>query len=262
MKNQIILEKTEGACRTLIFNRPERLNAISIELAEGLRDALRQAAEDPQVRVVVLRGAGRAFSAGGDLQYLKTHRNNADQIFKTISHFLNEVAQIITTMPKPVVAAIHGPAFAAGFGGALTCDILVATKGSQLSPSFINIAIAPNASTTYFLPRILGPKIAAEAFIRGRVFKAEEAKSLGIINHAWEEELFEGELQLLIKELSTAPTQAIGRMKKLLRSSYHLNFNEQLELEREEISASSFSDDFEEGITAFVEKRKPSFKGN
>jgi 2-(1,2-epoxy-1,2-dihydrophenyl)acetyl-CoA isomerase len=261
MKNQIILEKTKGPCRTIILNRPEVHNAFNFELAEALESAVRDAAADSKIRVVVLRGAGKAFSAGGDLKLFQKNLQASEAAFKQISAHLNEVIRMVTTMSKPVLAAVRGPAYAAGFGVAVSCDMVLASHNAKLSPSFINIALSPNAASTFFLPRLIGPKRAMEAFFRGEVFSATEAKNLGIVNHVWSEARFETELDKLVQELANRPTLSLGRIKKLLTMSYAQNFHDQLDLERDEIAASSLSEDFKEGVHAFVGKRKPKFQG-
>jgi len=261
MANQLIMEKNEGACRTLILNRPEVRNAFNPPKAKALGDSLKKAGKDHSIRVVVLRGVEKVFSAGGDLKFFSENLAKIDEIFRVISSCLNDAIHHITSMSKPVIAAVEGPAYAAGFGLALSCDIVVASQSATLSPSFINIALAPNASSTYFLPRILGPRLATEAFLRGRVFSATEARELGMVNHVWSEELFEEKLKRLVNDLESRPTLTVGRIKKLLKNTFHQSFAEQLEAEKDQIVASSLNDDFLEGLKAFLEKRKPVFKG-
>ncbi len=261
MKDQVILEENQGPCRFLTLNRPEAKNAYNFELAAAIPKALAKAAKDPKIKVVVLRGAGDAFSAGGDIKLFHKNLRTSDQAFKKISDHLNRALKTIAAMRQIVIAAVRGPAYAAGFGLALGCDLTVASHLAQLSPSFVNIALAPNASSTYFLPRILGPKVALEAFLRGRVFSAPEARELGIVNHVWPEESFEAELQNYIAELCARPTLTLARIKKVIRASLENPWPLQLELEKREIAASSLSQDFTEGVTAFVEKRRPQFRG-
>jgi 2-(1,2-epoxy-1,2-dihydrophenyl)acetyl-CoA isomerase len=200
-----------------------------------------------------------SFSAGGDIKLFHRSLQQGDQSFRLVFRHLNTAIQQIRGMPKPVVAAVQGPAYAAGLGVALACDLIVASHGSTLSPSFINIALAPNASTTFFLPRLLGPRRAAEALMRGRVFSASEALELGMINHVWAEGVFEEELQNLLKDLAARPSGALARIKHLLNASQENTWLEQIELEKEEISLSALSEDFQEGVAAFVEKRRPKF---
>ncbi len=257
MENQIILKKREGPALTLILNRPEVHNAFNFELAKALAMALKEASKNKEIRVVVLRGAGKAFSAGGDLKVFQQNLKTSDQAFRKVSTYLNQAILQIRNMPQPVIAAVTGPAYAAAFGLALACDFVVATHGSTLSPSFINIALSPNASTTYFLPRLIGTRRATEALMRGKVFTASEALQLGMINHVWAEEIFEEELKRLVNDLANRPAQTLARIKKLMHSSLTNSLSKQLELEKNQIALSSLSEDFKAGVTAFIEKRRP-----
>jgi 2-(1,2-epoxy-1,2-dihydrophenyl)acetyl-CoA isomerase len=261
MNNQAIHIEKSGPITTIFFNRPRAKNALNLELVSNLIQVLKAARDEKKTRVVVLRGKGNAFSAGGDLKHFHQHLTKSDQEFRKISSLLNKAVDLISTMPKPVLAAIEGPAYAAGFGLALACDILVASHNATLSPSFINIALSPNASSSYFLPRIIGIRRATEAFFTGRVFSAVEAHQLGIVGHVWSEESFEEELKLFTQNLASRPIATIARIKKLLHLSFEQSLSNQLELEKKEIAASSLSEDFKKGVLAFVEKRTPKFKG-
>ena len=261
MKDQLILEANEGSCRTLALHRPESRNAFNFALAEAIAPALARAAKDKKIKLVVLRGAGEAFSAGGDIKLFRENLPTSAQAFRRISNALNRAIATIAAMPQIVIAAVRGPAYAAGFGLAIACDLTVASEESRLSPSFINIALSPNASTTFFLPRLIGAKRALEACLRGRVFRAQEAQALGLINEVWSEKDFEKELSRLVMDLSARPTRTLSRIKKVIRASLEQPLARQLELEKREIAASSESWDFKEGVKAFVEKRKPAFKG-
>ncbi len=261
MKDQMILEETQGHCRTLTLNRPEAKNAFNFELAAAIPAALTRAAKDKNLRVIVLRGAGGAFSAGGDIKLFQKNLKTSDQAFRKISGHLNRAIQTIAAMPQLVISAVQGPAYAAGFGLALSCDLTVASHLARLSPSFVNIALAPNAGSTYFLPRIIGPKRALEAFLTGRVWAAPEAHALGLVNHVWPEESFEPELAAYVADLTSRPTRTLTRIKRVVAASLKNPLARQLELEKREIAASSLSRDFAEGVNAFVDKRRPVFGG-
>ncbi|HCU24611.1 MAG TPA: hypothetical protein DF383_06315, partial [Deltaproteobacteria bacterium] len=157
------------------------------------------------------------------------------EAFRKISSRLNRAILTIAKMPQIVISAIQGPAYAAGFGLAMACDLSVASHASRLSPSFVNIALAPNASSSYVLPRILGPKRALEAFLTARVFSASEARELGLINHVWPEDVFEEELALLVEDLCSRPTLTLARIKKLIRASLKNTLTQQIEMEKREI---------------------------
>jgi len=256
MDHQAILKTNEAGVLTLKLNRPEAHNAFNLDLAKALGAALDVASGDSACRVVVIRGSERAFSAGGDLKLFDQQIRENKSEFREVFALLNAAIDRIRGMDKPVIAAIRGPAYAAGFGLALACDILVATHHSSLSPSFINVALSPNASSSYFLPRLIGPKRAAEAFMRARVYSASEALSLGILNHVWAEEVFEEELRKLAADLAARPRATLAKIKRLVNASLENQWLEQIELERELISLSSSEPDFAAGIAAFVAKKR------
>jgi 2-(1,2-epoxy-1,2-dihydrophenyl)acetyl-CoA isomerase len=207
------------------------------------------------IRVVVLRGAGRAFSAGGDLKDIRSHPMQSGKIYDNISRYIHQAILTIRAMPQVVIAAVPGPAYGAGFGLALACDLVVATTEATLCPSFINLALAPNAATTHLLPRILGPKRAMEAFLTARVFSAKEAERLGIINHAWPKKVFERNLGNLIQNILTRSPRTIQRIKKLLRSTFTQSISQQLEIERGEIAASARNPEFTREVDAFFHRK-------
>lgn len=258
---EILIFEKKDTLATLWLNRPQQKNALSLELALRLSQVLKEVAADPEIRVVVLRGKGRCFSAGGDLKFFHQNLDQAQQNFLKISKILDNCVQSIINMPKPILAAIEGPAYAAGFGLALSCDLIVASETARLSPSFVNIALSANASSTHFLPRILGEKKAREAFLMGKAWSAKEAFNLGIVSEVFSEEGFEEGLEKLIKRLKQSPTATLARLKKVLNLTWENPLAQQLELERQQIAASATSEDFKEGVRAFVEKRRPKFIG-
>ncbi len=243
------------------LNRPESLNAFNVELATELGEALQEVAKNNEIRVVVLRGEGKGFSAGGDLKMFHGLLPRADRGFQKISGLLNQAIQIIRTMPKPVIAAVHGPAFAAAFGLTLACDLIVASQSAKLSASYINIALCPNGSASLYLPRLVGVHRANELFFTGRVLSAQEALEWGIVNRVLREEEFEAGLMDIAIDLANRPTQTIARTKLLLNESLGVDIARQLGQEKSAIAWSATTPDFAEGVTAFVQKRKPKFKG-
>lgn len=261
MKDQVILEETQGPCRIITLRRPEAKNSLNFELAAAIPKALSRAAKDRSIKVVVIRGAGDAFSAGGDLKLFHENLKTSDKAFRKITGSLNRAIKTIATMRQLVIAAIRGPAYAAGFGLAISCDLTVASEEAKLSPSFVKIALAPNAGTTFYLPRILGAKRAMEAILTGRVFSAKEAQTLGLVSRVWPEASFESELSGFIADLCSRPTLTLARIKKLLKASAKHSLEKQLQMEKAEIAASSLSLDFKEGVQAFVKKHQPKFRG-
>lgn len=257
MAEAMILEKIDGAVCTLILNRPERLNALSVDLAKHLAENLIHISGNERIRIVVLRGAGRAFSAGGDLKIIRDNPKTSHKIYDDISLNLNKIIQTVKAMPQIVLGAVKGPAYGAGFGLALACDLIIATPEAKLCPSFINLALAPNGATTHLLPRILGPKVAMEALLTAHVFTGVEAEQRGIVNHAWPKEIFEENLGLLIKKLLTHSPKTIQRIKKLLALSDIQDLTQQIEMERIEIAASALDEEFNREVEAFFAKKHP-----
>jgi 2-(1,2-epoxy-1,2-dihydrophenyl)acetyl-CoA isomerase len=189
------------------------------------------------------------------------HLPRADRVFRKISGLLNGAIRMIRTMPKPVIAGIHGPAYAAAFGLALSCDLILASESARLSASFINIALTPNGGATIFLPRLMGWRRAAECFFTGRVLSAHEAYDWGIVNRVVGDGEFESVLWGWARDLASRPTRSIGRIKRLMNDSLGIPWISHLEKEKQTIAWSATTPDFEEGVTAFVKKRKPKFKG-
>lgn len=243
------------------LHRPEAMNAFNVELATELGLALQAVAKDRNIRAVILRGSGRVFSAGGDLKMFHALLPRADRGFKKISTLLSRAIEIIRTMPKPVIAGLNGPAFAAAFGLTLSCDLILATPSARLSASFIKIGLCPNGSASFFLPRLVGWHRALECLLTGKILTAHEAYEWGIVNRLVEEDEFDSALWAWAKSLSQMPTKAIARMKLLLNRSLETSLSKQLEQETQAIVWSATTKDFAEGVTAFVEKRTPRFQG-
>ena len=255
----LVLFKKIGAVAELSLNRPEALNVFNVELATALGKSLARVAKDRSIRCVILKGEGRGFSAGGDLKMFHRLLPRADLGFKKISQLLNQAIQTIRTMPKPVIAGIHGPAFAAAFGLSLSCDLILASQNAKLSASYINIALTPNGSATLYLPRLVGWHRANELFFTGRVLSAQEAQDWGIVNRVLSDKSFEEELLRYAKDLASRPTKSIARTKILMNQSLGIPYLSHLTKEKEAIAWSATTADFKEGVTAFVEKRKAEF---
>ncbi|MBI2336221.1 MAG: enoyl-CoA hydratase/isomerase family protein [Deltaproteobacteria bacterium] len=255
-KNQFVTLSQENSILTLTLNRPELLNALSLDLVKELAASLKRVAKQKDIQVVILRGAGASFSAGGDLKHFHRHLKKARQDFATVSEYLNQSILTMRQMPQPVIAAVTGPAYAAGFGLVLAADLAVATVKATFSPSFIKVGLAANASTSFYLPRLLGRKLASEILFLGTKFSAYEALKLGFINRVWFKEKFEEELKHFAEQLLGKPKTTLARMKTLLARSLDASLAAQLKLEKSQISASAGEKAFAEGVAAFVEKRR------
>jgi 2-(1,2-epoxy-1,2-dihydrophenyl)acetyl-CoA isomerase len=255
----LVLEERSGAVLTLRMNRPERLNALNVELGRALAAALKSAGDDDSVRAVVLTGAGRGFCAGGDLALLRDARNrNAAQELEGLLHAGKDIVLAIARMRKAVVASVNGPAAGGGMNLALACDIRIASEQASFCEAFAKLGLCPDFGGMYTLPRLVGPAKAAELFITAETISAAEALRLGIVNRVVPAERLEEEARLLAEQLAAAPPLAVEAVKQTLAGG---------ELERvldEEVRQQVrcfLSEDCAEGLNAFFEKRRPQFRG-
>lgn len=246
----------DGALR-ITLDRREVLNALSLELLAELKMALEDAAETKEVRAVLLTGAGRGFSAGADLAGTPVDGD----IGGIIEHFYNPVVRAVTTMPKPVVAGVNGIAAGAGMSLALCCDVRLLSENAAFALGFTGIALVMDASASYYLPRLVGRSRALEMAYSNRKVSAEEALELGLGEMLLSAETFEMEAFAFVKRLAQGPTKSFGLVKQQVNASPHNSFEDQLRLEAELQSEAARSHDAHEGVTAFKEKRKPTFKG-
>ncbi|HEV2490753.1 MAG TPA: enoyl-CoA hydratase [Candidatus Acidoferrales bacterium] len=262
MTSPLILEAREGAVLTLRMNRPERLNALNVELGRALVDALERAGRDEAVRVVVLTGAGRGFCAGGDLELLRDARSrNAGDELEGLVRAGKEIALEICSMPKPVIAAVNGPAAGGGMNLALACDIRIASDQASFSEAFARIGLFPDFGGMYFLPRLVGAAKAAELFWTGETISAAEAARLGIVNRVVPHDAFAEETKKLTVQLAAAPSMAVRAVKRVLFDSERQAFEKVLDEEIQQQVECFLSADCLEGLEAFRQKRAPQFRG-
>lgn len=252
----LTLAREDGALG-IRLDRPEVLNALSLELLSELREALTQAAADPEVRAVLLSGAGRGFCAGADLA--STGVDAA--IGELIERYYNPVVRTIVTMPKPVVAAVNGVAAGAGLSLALACDLRLLSPKAAFVVGFSGIGLALDASSSYFLPRLLGRARALELAYTNRKVGAEEALALGLGERLLDEAGFEAESWAFARQLASGPTRSFGLIKWQLTVSESSDFETQLALEAELQTEAAKSEDAREGVAAFKAKRPPRFRG-
>jgi enoyl-CoA hydratase/carnithine racemase len=258
----LVLETREGAVAILMLNRPERLNALNLELRCALSEALRRAAEDAAVRCVVLTGAGRAFCSGGDLALLRdVRRRNAGAELESLLRGGKEIVLSICTMPKPVLAAVHGPAAGAGMSIALACDVRIASEEAVFGQNFARVGLFPDFGATYFLPRLAGTGVAAEMFYTGEMIPAAEAARFGIVNRVVPAAAFPGEVRGLAQRLASAPPIAARALKQVLFENDRAALERALDFEIEMQMKCFPSEDCLEGLNAFFEKRAPEFHG-
>ncbi len=258
----LVLETREGGVATLTLNRPERLNALNVELSTALAESLARVAEDPDVRVIVLTGAGRAFCAGGDLGVIRDARDRGAG--RELEPLLRAGMQIVVRMrttPKPVIAAVNGPAAGAGMNLALACDIRIASEQSTFGQNFARVGLFPDYGGTYLLPRLVGASRAAEMFYTGEMIDAREAERLGLISRVVAADQLAAETRALAERIAQAPPLAVRAIKRVLFGNDLAELERALEFEVRTQMQCFLSEDCGEGIRAFFEKRPPRFQG-
>ena len=259
MTFDIIGFKIDEGVGVITLNRPDKLNSFNQQMAYDVQGALDHCMENPEVRCVVITGAGRAFCAGQDLE--EAIAPDSAEIEEHVETKYNPMVRKIRAIEKPVIAAVNGVAAGAGANLAYCCDIVVAAESAKFIQSFINIGLVPDTGGTYFLPRLVGIHKATVMTMLGEKMLAEEAKDLGLVYKIFpNEELLDGAMELA-KRMAKMPTRGIGLTKKALNYSLRNNLNEQLAVEKDLQGQAGRTSDNTEGINAFLEKRKPNFTG-
>ena len=250
----------DGGVATVTLSRPDKLNAFTGTMREDLLAALRACQNDPAVRVVVITGAGRAFCAGGDVEFMSGLQKSGDVAsFRRLLDAGREVILQIASSPKPVIASINGVAAGAGCNLALACDYRIASAHAKLSESFVKIGLHPDWGGTWLLPRLVGRSRAAEILMTGRMVEAEEALAIGMIDRI-ATDLAE-ETRQLATAIAAAPPLAIAGIKRALNAAERNDLAAQIDLESEHQLRCFSSADAAEGMAAFFEKRPAAFSG-
>src|SRR5229473_8516952 len=241
------------------FNRPEKMNAIGALTRQQLAEAIKQAERDDAVRVVVLTGAGRAFCSGADVTEMVTEGGGGMKTSEEVGNVLrNEYMPMLVrlrTMPKPVIAAMNGPAAGIGVSYALACDIRIATPEAYLLEAFINIGLAPDGGVSWLLPRLAGTGVAYEMFFTGKPLSATDAHRLGIINRLVPADRLEAEVRELAAHLVSQPRNAMAGAKRAVNHALESTFEEALEFESYLQEAQTATPEFAEGVAAFLARR-------
>jgi 2-(1,2-epoxy-1,2-dihydrophenyl)acetyl-CoA isomerase len=249
--------QTDGSVLTITLNRPDVLNAFDEAMHDGFRAALK-AARNPDVRAVVFTGAGRGFCVGQDLNEFKDSESDLGDFLRRT---FNPTVLALRALEKPVVAAVNGVAAGAGVSLACACDVRLAAGSATFVPAFLNVGLVPDTGGTYFLARLLGYARTLEWLCSGRRLSAADAHAWGLVTEVVEDNRLAARAADLAGTLAALPTRAIGMTKRLLDRAPLSSLTEQLELEAQLQSAAARSDDFREGLAAFLEKREPRFSG-
>ena len=256
--DRLLLTASEGAVRTLILNRPERLNALSFELMAALNSAFEDIERDDTIRAVLLSGAGRGFSAGADLAM---EGSSIVDLGDMIDANYNPLVKRMRALPKPIVCAVNGVAAGAGMNLALAADIVVAAKDASFAQAFVRIGLSPDAGGTYFLPRLVGEGRARALAMLGETITAEVAEAYGLIWKTFDTDSLMTEALTIATHLAAKPTLAIAAMKEAFNASSANTLDRQLDLERDIQRRLGRTPDFIEGVLAFQQKRPPVFSG-
>jgi len=244
---------------TIHLNRPDKFNSFNRPMALQLIEALNAAAINDEVRTIVLIGEGKAFCAGQDLA--EALDPNGPGIKTIVEEHYNPIILLIRSIEKPIVAAVNGVAAGAGANMALACDIILMAASASYIQAFSKIGLIPDSGGTYTLPRLVGPHLASALMMTGDKLSASDAYRLGLAYKVFEDNVFKDEVQKVASNLASMPTTALGLTKRLLNKTFENNLNQQLEMERDLQVNATQTHDYKEGVSAFLEKRKPIFTG-
>jgi 2-(1,2-epoxy-1,2-dihydrophenyl)acetyl-CoA isomerase len=255
------IEQPAPAVARVVLSRPDAFNAVSLKMALELREAMRRVEMDGALRALILTGDGRAFCAGGDVAGFHAALPAPEQLIKDIVLPLHDAVAIMTHMDKPVIAAVNGVAAGAGVGLLLAADLALAAESAKVSLAYTGIGASPDGGTTFYLPRVVGVRRALELVLENRVLGAQEALGFGLFNAVVPDAALQTGALERAQRLAAGPTRAYGTAKRLVHGSFDSSFESQLMREGRGIAAMASTADFAEGVTAFVQKRKPDFKG-
>lgn len=255
---ELKIAHSNGVC-TLTLNRPEVFNSFNKVMAIALQDALDDCASNDEVRAIVITGEGKAFCAGQDLA--EATDPNGPALQSIVRDHYNPIIERIRAIEKPVIAAVNGVAAGAGANIALACDLTIAKQSASFIQAFSKIGLIPDSGGTFFLPRIIGMQKALALMMTGDKVTAEQADAMNMIYKAVSDESFEEEVTKLAETLAKMPTRGLGLTKKAVNQSFSNDLSTQLAVEEELQTEAGQTEDFSEGVNAFLEKRKPEFKG-
>lgn len=262
MSFETITLNVEAGVALLILNRPDQLNSFNSQMHADVRQALKQVRQDPEVRVLLLTGEGRGFCAGQDLGDRKVAPGaEAPDLGQSIEQFYNPLIRALRDLPMPVICAVNGVAAGAGANIALACDLVIAARSASFIQAFCKLGLIPDCGGTWTLPRLIGMARAKSLMLLGDKLSAEKAEQWGMIHQCVDDADLRDEALALARHLATQPTYGFALIKRGLNASMSNSFDDQLELERDLQRLGGRSEDYKEGVAAFMEKRTPKFKG-
>jgi 2-(1,2-epoxy-1,2-dihydrophenyl)acetyl-CoA isomerase len=261
MEFKSLLFDVQSNVAHITLNRPDAANSINEEMGKDLMHAALHCDEDPEIRAVLISGAGKIFSGGGDLKAFLAQGDQLSYHIKEITTYLHAAMSRLTRMDAPVVAAVHGAVAGAGMSIAIACDIVVAAETTRFTVAYTRAGLVPDGSSTYFLPRIVGLKRALELTLTNRIFSAQEALQWGLVTRVVPDNELLAQAKAIALQLASGPTRAYGVSKRLLHSGWAETLETQMENESQAIANSARTADAREGISAFLEKRPAKYKG-
>ena len=250
--------KADGPVARITLNRPDRLNSFTVQMHEELRDALANLGE---ARAVVLTGAGRGFCAGQDLNDRAVAPGETVDLGETVTKCWNPLIRTLTSLPQPVIARVNGVAAGAGANIALACDIVVAAHSAKFIQSFSAIGLIPDSGGTWVLPRLVGQARALGLALTAEPLPADKAAEWGLIWKAVEDDALDAEVDAIAGKLASLPPLGLAAIKDMIRSSWQYSLDEELDRQAGTMRRLGFTNDYREGVAAFLEKRKPTFTG-
>lgn len=259
--NKAILLEVEKGLATVTLNRPGAANAMNLEFMQEIHAVASECSNDPDIRAVLLTGAGKMFSVGGDLGWFGQHMDEIQALLMEATFHLHGAITRLAKMDKPLVVAVNGAAAGAGFSLAILGDYTVAAESASFTMAYTAAGLSPDGGSSYRLPRLIGEARARELMLTNRKLSATEALDWGMINAVVPDEELQAAARKMAQRLAAGPTGAYGAVKQLLNASAHNTLESQLDLEARTIAGSGAGADGREGIEAFLARRKPQFTG-
>lgn len=264
MSHTLVEYQSENHIATITMNDPKTLNAFSTPLKNAMMEALNRADEDAEIRVIILQGANNNFSSGGHIGEMLENGMESEALVAKLDFMLREVAEIslkLRNIHKPIIAKLEGAVAGAGMNLALTCDFRIASENAKFVQAFVNIGLIPDAGGIYLLNQLIGAAKTTELVMLGDKLKADDMARLNVVNTVVSADEIDASVQALATRLSNLPGKALASMKHMINVHAFGGLNGALDMEVEQQNMMAVTEDFKEGITAFMEKRKPVYQG-